>query len=173
VFVIEKLNDKHLEFLKGFKNQVKELEDFLKEDAFSNQKLKISTTYLLFHEDKEQRYLAGYVTLLADSIRIYKDRALKQFFENKGVEYNSLPAIKIGRIAVDKRLQKRGYGKNLIKFSMYTALNLSESIGCRFLTVDAKLNAKSFYKKHGFKVLIKRDKTTIMYLDLYLGNKDI
>ncbi len=173
MFVIEKLNDKHLEFLKGFKNQVKELEDFLKEDAFSNQKLKISTTYLLFYENKGQKYLAGYVTLLADSIRISKDENLKKFFENKNVEYKSLPAIKIGRIAVDRRFQKKGYGKNLIIFSIYKALHLPDSIGCRFLTVDAKLNAELFYKKHGFKVLIKRNETIIMYLDLYLDNKSI
>lgn len=153
--------------LKEFKTYEKELFNFLVEDALNNQDNKISVTYLWFLNTGE---LIGYVTLLNDRINLEGD--LKEFFRIKGIQYHSLPALKIGRLCVDDRFLRRGIGTMMIDFSVKIAFNIFKMYsGCRFLVLDAKRNSINdpihFYKKLGFKELKERKKgTTPMYFDL-------
>jgi len=166
----EYISKTNLDFATNFKCYEKELEDFLKEDALNNQKIGISKPYLFFNNN----ILVGYITLLCDTLRL--EGELRDFFKSKDVNYKSLPAIKIGRLAIDNNYQKQGFGTEILGFTMNIALKISkEFAGCRFLIVDAKrnYNAKKdsihFYKKFGFKILKQREKGTIpMYLDIYL-----
>ncbi len=164
--IIEEKNN-----LNDFYSYEKELVDFLREDAFQNQHLNLSVTFLWFYEEK----LVSYVTLLND--RITLDGDLQNFFKNKGVLYKSLPALKIGRLCVDDAFRKKGFGTAMVKFAIKIAKEISlEKAGCRFLTVDAKRNKKtdqdsySFYTKLGFESLRleKEQMNTPMYLDLKL-----
>jgi len=107
------------------------------------------------------------------------DADLKQFFKEKGADYKTLPALKIGRLAVDDRYLRCGIGTILLEFAYGLAKYTSNSLfGCRFLILDAKRNqdhAKDsvhFYKKFGFKTFKERNKGTLpMYLDIYLNNR--
>lgn len=55
----------------------------------------------------------------------------------------------IGRLAVDDRFQKQGYGKFLIADAMYKVQNTT--VGAAILVVEAKdNNAVSFYERLGF-----------------------
>src|SRR3989344_840843 len=75
-----------------------ELRDFLLEDAFRNQEEDyISRTYLIFHNPSNA--LVGYVTLLTDNIHI-RNTTIKEKFEKMNIPYDSLPALKIGRMCV-------------------------------------------------------------------------
>jgi len=57
----------------------------------------------------------------------------------------------------------------MIEFAVKVANDVSSSIGCRFITVDAKPDAIKFYQNLGFEILKeKSDKPTPMYLDLLL-----
>ena len=61
--------------------------------------------------------------------------------------YDTLPAVKIARLAVDARQQKKGIGQALIDAAMICSLNeIAPVIGCRFLITDAKKESVSFIK---------------------------
>jgi GNAT superfamily N-acetyltransferase len=163
----ERLADDNYSFVGNFENREKELVEFLRDDALENQKMCVSTTFLVFVDSGKEKKLVGYVTLLADSVRIKERKELEEQFRNKGIRYPYLPAVKIGRMAVDEKYQRKGIGRAMIKFSVGIAEKLNAFIGCRFLTVDAKEGARAFYEKLGFKVFLDRaEKPTPMYLDL-------
>lgn len=165
---IERIQAHHQ--VSGFHSYEKELVDFLVEDALDNQNKMISVTYLWFL--KETNELIGYITLLNDRVNLESN--LKEFFRNKGILYKSLPALKIGRLAVDDRFLRRGIGTLMIAFATKIAERIFVTYsGCRFITLDAKRNedkskdAIHFYTKLQFQVLKERAKgITPMYLDL-------
>lgn len=166
---IERISSVHIEIIKSFKSYEKELIDFLNDDALDNQEKGISTTHLWFL--KGTNYLIGYLTLLTDSLNLTSP--LKKEFREKGINYKSLPALKIGRVCVDDRFLKRGVGRLMIQFTINVIKETNKFSGCRFITVDAKRNEDKskdsihFYKKIGFKILREREKgTTPMYKDV-------
>ncbi len=161
---IEKLSNRHTKIISNFQTSNKELKDFLIEDALDNQEMAISTTYLWFYNPKNE--LAAYVTLLADAIRIHGTRLGKAFVD-QGVEYKTLPALKIGRLCVDNSYIGKGIGTQTTHFAMKRLVKVNELTGCRFLIVDAKPGSVKFYKRMGFEVLKQREKGTLpMYYDL-------
>lgn len=151
-----------------FQSYEKELVDFLTEDALENQKQRLSVTFLWFYEEK----LVSYISLLNDKINLEGD--LKEFFREKGIHYQSLPALKIGRLCVNDQFQRRGLGKLMILTTIKIAQEISKTrAGCRFVTLDAKRNKNPerdsllFYQKMGFQMLRgKKTGPTPMYLDL-------
>ncbi len=168
---VVKLSSKNKDILGKFETYIKELRDFLIEDAINNQQIAISDTYLWFYNPENK--LVAYMTLLTDAIRVHGTQ-LGRSFVDKGVEYKTLPAIKIGRMCVDKNYAFRGIGTHMMHFSMKLLLEVNEKVGCRFIVLDAKTqtNATRFYKKFGFEVLKQREKGTIpMFLDMikYIG----
>lgn len=83
-------------------------------------------------------------------------------------QYSSLPAVKIGRLAVASKHQRLGIGCEIIDF-IKAWFTMGNKTGCRFVTVDAYRNAIRFYEKNGFVFLGGKDKdekTRIMYFDL-------
>lgn len=162
---IERIQENHN--IKGFKSYEQELVYFLQEDALINQNHQISVTYLFFLKTDE---LIGYLTLLNDRINLESD--LKEVFRQKGIQYHSLPALKVGRLCVDDRFLRRGIGTLMLAFAAKVANHIYEEYaGCRFIVLDAKRNPQNdpihFYKKIGFVTLKERKKgTTPMFLDL-------
>ena len=165
---IERLINSHK--LDNFNSYDQELRDFLLEDALDNQNNKISVTYIWFL--KETNEMLGYITLLNDRLSLESD--LKKYFKNKGIHYKALPALKVGRLAVDDRFLRRGIGSLMLSFAVKVAERIFKAYsGCRFLVLDAKRNNDRskdvihFYKKIGFQIMKERSKgTTPMYLDL-------
>lgn len=162
---IERLTQGH--DVSKFKSYEQELVNFLKQDALDNQKNRISATYLWFLKTGE---LVGYIALLTDRINL--EGSLKVKFRQKGIEYHSLPALKIGRLCVDDAYLKRGLGTHMIAFTVKVVNHIfNEYAGCRFIVLDAKRNSQNdpihFYRKIGFEMLKERKKgTTPMFLDL-------
>lgn len=81
---------------------------------------------------------------------------------------SSYPAIKIGRLAVAKQAQGLGLGFEIITFLKGLFFRDAKA-GCRYLTVDAYLDATFFYTKCQFKPLVDPapdDETVLMYYDL-------
>jgi GNAT superfamily N-acetyltransferase len=186
----KKIEQKYLPVLEKFKTTQKDLKDFLIEDALRSQEMFISTTYLIFDAEEEKRsgenpkYLSllGYVTILNDSISL--NTKMKQLFREKGINYRSLPALKVGRLCVDQAFERRGIGKLIVAFCIEKACMLNKEISCRFITLDAKRDSDKnkdslhFYTKMGFVILDHKEKseidlrkqtngTTPMYLDLF------
>ena len=138
-----------------------ELNDFLKEDALENQKELISKTYLCYHPHR----LVGYITFATDVLKA-KEMRVKEHLE--GILYAEYPAIKIGRLAVDKKYERKGVGRFLLLIAVGKALKISGEVGCRFITVDSKRESIEFYQKHGFELVKKHEKQNFptLYLDI-------
>lgn len=84
--------------------------------------------------------------------------------------FTTLPAVKIGRLAVDTRFQSNGVGTEVLNFikGWFTEGNKT---GCRFIIVDALNNVDTlrFYAKNGFSFSLSTDnddKTRLMFFDL-------
>ncbi|HDN66124.1 MAG TPA: GNAT family N-acetyltransferase [Methanosarcinales archaeon] len=79
------------------------------------------------------------------------------------------PAIKIARLAVDKKYGRKGVGSFLLLAAVGKALKISDDVGYRFITVDSKQDSIEFYEKQGgFELAKKRknDPYPTMYLDI-------
>jgi predicted GNAT family N-acyltransferase len=83
------------------------------------------------------------------------DKKYQTIYENKGINYKTVPTAKIGRLAIDKKYQKSGLGTFMIKWSQYCIMKFSKRIGVRFITIDAYMNVIEFYSKNKFEITYK------------------
>ena len=82
--------------------------------------------------------------------------------------YPTMPAVRIGRLAVDQHYQGRGLGKALLADSAIKAMTAAPASYA--LLVDAKNDqAVTFYKYHGFRQLI--DLPKVLFLSLATAEK--
>ena len=137
-----------------FNSSIEEYNDFLK-TAKCFHDLNISKTFFLIH--KVTNELLGYMTLAADSIKLTEEE--KENHDINEVPYASVPALKIGKLAVNKFVGKaakrKGYGSFLLDMARAFAFQMNElGVACRFITVDADIEYNEetpcFYKKNGF-----------------------
>jgi GNAT superfamily N-acetyltransferase len=64
---------------------------------------------------------------------------------------NPLPAVLLGRLAVETKYQGRGFAAALLKHFVLKSLEVAEITGVRLLLVHAKNDtARHFYPRHGF-----------------------
>ena len=152
--------------LASFCSTSDELNDFLKSDALKAQNDLISRTYLCYWKVS----LTGFVTLTTDTIGY---NLIEQSDGIDGYVYRKYPAIKIARLAVDKRYKRRGIGQNLLFWAVGKAYEVSKQIGCRYITVDAKRESLDFYLKYEFKIVKKHEDRDFppMYFNLYSADK--
>lgn len=147
--------------LSYFQCDSKDLNDFLKDDALIQQKNKFNITKLICCDKK----IIGYFSLLADTIKINKLSEEDSNKLNEKTDFKELPAIKIGRFAIDETYTNKGLGTLILENIMNIIYILStEYIGVRYITVDGYAKAYNFYEKNGFSVL-KKDKETINNID--------
>ena len=139
-----------------FDSEIKEYNDFLSVAKFFDES-NISKTFLLIHQKTNE--LLAYMTLSADSIRLTKDE--KEIHNLVKVPYAAVPALKIGKLAVNRcvstAVKRKGYGSFMISIASAFVKKMNEvGVACRFLTVDADIdydkNTPEFYVKNGFVV---------------------
>ena len=101
----ETLNENHN--LNNFECESRDLTDFLKIDALKQQKMNLNITQLVICDGT----IIGYVSILTDTMKlkiientIKKDKIREELNIS---ENNELPAIKIGRFAIDKKYTNR------------------------------------------------------------------
>lgn len=138
-----------------------DLNDFLQSDALQNQEDWLSRTHILY---STENLPVGYFTITLDTL--HKGRlALSDKIAD--YPYQKYPAVKLARLAVDRRFQNRGIGKLLMKHFFIAAYTLMKEGGGRFITVDAKNSALGFYQRFGFRAVPsqKNNEIVSMYLD--------
>lgn len=153
----------------SFECAVADLNDFLKEEAKEYQSELLSVTYLVYFDGQ----LAAYFSLLNDLIRLEETEKKVRNRINRRIPYtkqrNHYAAVKLGRLAVDKRFACQGIGEMILKV-IPTMFLPNNKTGCRFLTVDALSSATQFYLNKGsfrfFTELDENDDTRLMYFDL-------
>ena len=178
----ETLNGEH--DLSDFKCESDDLTDFLKDDALTQQKNKLSLTKLVMCDDT----VVGYVSLLTDTILLkdIRDADTKHDIKNQlniTSKKRKLPAIKIGRLALDEKYAHKGLGSEILMSILFNVKNIAENnVGLRFVTVEGYAGAYNFYTRNNFinlkkdddkikeklDIIIEKDpeKTFYLYLDL-------
>jgi len=110
-------------------------------------KRKLSACFVLI--DNETDKISGYYTLSSNSIS--KDLIPETVKKKLPKSYLSIPAILLGRLAIDKNFQGKGIGKLLLIDSLKRCYDTSESIGAFAVIVDPfDEEAERFYEKYGF-----------------------
>lgn len=122
----------------AFCSASEDLNDFLKNEALNSQESLLSRTFLCFWRG----HLTGFLTLVADTIEV---RSIDEDDGVNGYPYQKYPAVKIARLAVDKRFERQGIGRFLLLAAVGKVNQISKDIGCRYITLDAKRESFGFY----------------------------
>lgn len=140
---IETLNKSHDR--KAFKCGELNLDNYLQKIARQHIDKGIAKTFVLI-DSKKTKTIIAYMTLSACEVH---SRDIPHDWTNKYP--NIIPAIKLGRLAVDSNHQKQGHGELLMVDAMHKAINVSNNLGIVGLFVDAKhQKAKDYYQQYGF-----------------------
>ena len=106
------------------------------------------------------RIVAGFYTISAAGI---PTPDLPESIRKKLPRYPSLPAIRVGRLAVDRRFTGRGLGGALLADA--AAKGLKAEAAAFAILVDAKDDsAVAFYEHHGFVRLISQPRSLFLAL---------
>jgi len=134
----------------------KDLNIFLIKNALNYQKSFVSKTYLLHN----QNTIYGFYSISATLIE-------QQQTDIRWPKH-PLPAVLLGRLAVDLKYQKQHLGSLLFAHACKNTVEVANTIGCVALITEAKnQNAFNFYSKFGMKPFKNKQDT------LYLKIKNI
>lgn len=146
-----------------------DLNEFLKVDCHHYKNQRLSHTKIAIHAGR----IVGFIAILADSISLIDKE--RKWLVQKNIKVQQVPALKVGRLGVDKDFHRQGVGKALMRYSVAIAFRMSSElgVGCRFLTVDAYTNSIGFYQGLGFvrsqHKSYKNRKHPNMYYDIVSG----
>ncbi len=100
-------------------------------------------------EPETARLVIGYFTL--NSFALPKKQARRRGQDKILLSYSSVPAVLIGRLAVDRTHKGAGLGSVLIAAALRRILDLSEALGIAAIVVHAiDEGAARFYEHQGF-----------------------
>ena len=150
-----------------------DLNDFILNHAREFQKFLLAVSYACVNSQTGKVY--AYCSLANDKVAItdFKDKTeFNRFRKKRGFpnekRLKSYPAVKLCRLGVDVDAKGQRIGSTILNYVkwMFTRNNKT---GCRFLTVDAYLDAVPFYERNGFRFMNAEDDdphTRLMYYDL-------
>lgn len=129
----------------GFDCGNEALNEYLEKYASQDVKRNLARCFVLIDGEGE---IVGYYTLSATSIPLLE---LPGYISKK-LRYRTIPAAILGRLAIDKKMQGRGYGKALLSDAVQRTS--ASDTACHLLLVDAKdETSRDFYISFGFTVL--------------------
>lgn len=149
-----------------------DLNDFILNEAKLYRNALLAVTYVV--ESKATGEVIAYFSLSNDKISISDFENITEFNRFRKHKFvnekrlRSYPAIKIGRLAISKSAQHQSIGTYLLEFIEGYFITDNKS-GCRFVTVDAYVDAIPFYIKNNYQFLNNDDedkRTRVMYFDL-------
>ena len=184
-FVLARLetNEEFCNACLGFDCGKDDLNEFFREDAFEHKLLLLAETYYfqpIKATEEKLFFPVAFISFLNDHISLTRDerksskkslwKNLKKSVPHRFRGYSTYPAVKIGRLGVNKKYHRSHIGTHLLNMTKEYFLTHNKT-GCRFITVDAynDIATISFYKRNGFQFLWEQDssaQTRIMYFDL-------
>lgn len=151
--------DKNYDFA-GFDCGEELLNTFLREHLVRQHTGKFLRAYLLIDKQPVPRVL-GYYTLSGSS---FEKAALPSKTQQKRVPYRNVPAITLGRLAIDVTLQGDGWGSTLVSHAMSVVFLASQAVGIHGLFVEAmNSRAKHFYASLGFIPLVGENARALFF----------
>ena len=125
---------------------IPELNEYLQQYASQNHKKGMAKTFVAIPQAGD-RIVAGYYSVSMSQI----ERESLPENHSKGLPRYPVPALLIGKLAVDKSMQGRGLGEELLVSALKKAARISAEVGIFAVRVDAiNQQAKNFYLKYGF-----------------------
>lgn len=122
------------------------LNDYLKKYARQNHNKGIAKTFVAIPSSGNLN-IDGYYTVSASVIEY---ESLPESYQ-RGVPAYPIPAMLIGKLAVDNSMKGQGLGSELLVDALYRAVRAAQEIGIFAVRVDAiDLQAKNFYLKYEF-----------------------
>ena len=126
-----------------FQSGSNHLDRYIREQASQDIRRKVSACFVAL---SSQRQLLAYYTLASASVLLDQ---LPSAIQKKLPRYAAVPAVRMGRLAVDLNHQRKGLGAALLADALIRACR--SEITAFALIVDAKdQHAIEFYKHHGF-----------------------
>ena len=137
---------------KNFCSGNSQLDEYLKKRLSQGVKKGLVKAYVLTDEVGE---VVGYYTLSSASVS-WSD--MPESVAKKLPKY-PIPAVLIGRMAVDEKARDQGYrvGSKLLIHALKQALIAADTIGILCVIVDAKPEAVGFYTRFGFQKMKQAD----------------
>ncbi len=119
------------------------LDDYFQRQVTQDIRRRVTACFVaLTHEQR----IVGYYTLASTSLLLSD---LPAAIGKKLPRYPSVPAVRMGRLAIDQNFKGQGLGGALLADALDRAVN--SEIAAYALVVDAKDDsAASFYRHHGF-----------------------
>lgn len=119
------------------------LNDWLTKRALANQRSGASRTWVTLGADDE---VVGYYA--SATAAVLRERLSTKAARNQP---DPVPAILLGRLAIDAKHQGQGIGPGLLKHFLLKAIEVAEVVGVRLVLVHAKDEAaRGFYEHFGF-----------------------
>ena len=126
----------------GFDCGTASLNEWISQRALKNEQSGGSRTYVVC----DKNTVIAYYALAAGSVA--RTEVTNRIKKNMP---DPIPALVLGRLAVDCDWQGKGIGQGLLKDALARSLNVSEQVGVRVLIVHVVNDkAEAFYRKFGF-----------------------
>jgi GNAT superfamily N-acetyltransferase len=146
-----------------FDSGAADLDRWLREYSTQNRRRNTAATWVV---TTEKSVVVAYVSLAMTSV----DRGAAPASVAKQAP-DPVPALLIGRLAVDRTTTGLGVGTALVVHVLATALDLDERVACRAVVVSAlDESARSWWRRLGFHPFDPHDDDN---LDLYLLTSEI
>ena len=127
----------------GFNSDSEPLNRYLREQVTQDIRRRVAACFVALRDGQR---IAGYYTLASASLLLVD---LPARTGKKLPRYPTVPAIRMGRLAVDQEFKGQGLGGALLADAFYRAVR--SEIAAFALIVDAKDEAATaFYRHHGF-----------------------
>lgn len=160
------------EIISGFNCGDEDLNDFILNESQLYRKTRLAVSYII--ENKSSHQVVGFFSLANDRVSItdfennteFNRFRKKRFVNEKRIK--SYPAVKICRLGIDVSTRGQSLGTFILDF-IKTYFVVDNKAGCRFITVDAYIEALPFYLKNNFLPLSKdaeEDHTKLLFFDL-------
>jgi GNAT superfamily N-acetyltransferase len=145
------------------------LKTFLQKQACGYHACCLARTHVLVDKSALEKgaRVWGFVTLIASEVDAGDNNVEPEL---KWSEKWKVPSIKLARMAIDKDLQRQGWGRSFAQWTLALVVDVAKHVGCKVLVTDAKKSAVGFYTKLGFTLLDteanKASATPVMFLNL-------
>lgn len=116
---------------------------FHKYAAYNQHVIHVGVTYVAARQSE----ILGFVTVCAGGMTIESTSLAKVL---KGFPRYPLPLLRLARLGVDTRHQRKGIGSALLAHVFGLTLQMAGSVGCVGVLVDAKPGAVAWYRRFGF-----------------------
>ena len=130
--------------LEDFRSGEETLDRWLRERALANMESSATRTYVICLSGS--RKVVGYYAVCMG--QILNREVIGSMRRNMP---RQIPAVMLGRLAIDERWQGQGLGRALLQDAVYRSARAAQEVSARLLIVHAiSPKAETFYCRHGF-----------------------